>query len=146
LRIVLDSAARVPVTARVVDQAAQTLIATTQKASEENVAALRARGAEVIRLPARDGRVDVAALLTDLGEREITEVLVEGGPTVIGDLVDRRLVDRYVFYLAPKLLGQVGLSAIAGLVAPSIADARELTITSVRRTGADVKIEARPRT
>jgi riboflavin biosynthesis pyrimidine reductase len=54
-------------------------------------------------------------------------------------------VDRYVFYIAPKLLGQVGLSAIAGLVAPNIADARELTITSVRRTGADVKIEARPR-
>ena len=145
LRVILDSAARIPLTATVLNDAAPTLIATTPKASEENVAALRARGAEVVRLPARDGRVDLAAVLAELGARELTDVLVEGGPTVIGDLVERRLVDRYVFYLAPKLLGQVGLSAIAGLVAPNIADARELTITSVRRTGADVKIEARPR-
>jgi diaminohydroxyphosphoribosylaminopyrimidine deaminase/5-amino-6-(5-phosphoribosylamino)uracil reductase len=129
----------------VLDGTAPTLIATTAKASEESVVAIRARGAEVARIAARDGRVDLIALLDELGKREVAEVLVEGGPTLIGELVERRLVDRYVFYIAPKLLGQVGLSAIAGLVAPNIADARELTITSVRRTGADIKIEARPR-
>jgi diaminohydroxyphosphoribosylaminopyrimidine deaminase/5-amino-6-(5-phosphoribosylamino)uracil reductase len=145
LRVVVDSAARVPLMATVLDDAAPTLIATTAKASEEAVQAIRARGAEVVRVGARDGRIDLIALLEELGEREVAEVLVEGGPTLIGELVERRLVDRYVFYIAPKLLGQVGLSAIAGLVAPNIADARELTITSVRRTGADVKIEARPR-
>lgn len=145
LRVIVDSAARTPVDAHVLDDAAPTLIAATAKASEENVHAIRERGAEVARVPARDGRVDLAALLSELGGRGITDVLVEGGPTLIGDLVERRLVDKYVFYIAPKLLGQVGLSAIAGVVAPNIADARELTITSVRRTGADVKIEARPR-
>jgi diaminohydroxyphosphoribosylaminopyrimidine deaminase/5-amino-6-(5-phosphoribosylamino)uracil reductase len=145
LRVVVDSAARTPAAATVLDDAAPTLIVTTTKASEEAVEALRARGAEVARIPSADGRVDLAALLRELGDREITDVLVEGGPTLVGELVERRLVDRYVFYIAPKLLGQVGLSAIAGLVAPNIADARELTITSVRRTGADVKIEARPR-
>ena len=129
LRIVVDSAARTPLTATVLDDAAPTLVVTTAKASDESVQAIRARGAEVVRRHHPD---DASAL-------------VEGGPTLIGDLVERRLVDRYVFYIAPKLLGQVGLSAIAGLVAPNIADARELTITSVRRTGADVKIEARPR-
>jgi diaminohydroxyphosphoribosylaminopyrimidine deaminase/5-amino-6-(5-phosphoribosylamino)uracil reductase len=145
LRVVVDSAARVPPSATVLDDAAPTLIAATAKASEQSVDAIRARGVELVRIPAREGRVDLAALLDELGNRELTDVLVEGGPTLIGDLVERRLVDRYVFYIAPKLLGQVGLSAIAGLVAPNIADARELTITSVRRTGADVKIEARPR-
>ncbi|MGZ4119082.1 MAG: bifunctional diaminohydroxyphosphoribosylaminopyrimidine deaminase/5-amino-6-(5-phosphoribosylamino)uracil reductase RibD [Actinomycetota bacterium] len=145
LRVVVDSAARTPLTSRVLDGAAPTLIVTTVKAPEETVRAIRARGAEVVRVGSREGRVDLGALLDELGQRELTDVLVEGGPTLIGELVDRRLVDRYVFYLAPKLLGQVGLSAISGLVAPNIADARELTITSVRRTGADVKIEARPR-
>ena len=145
LRVVVDSAARTPLTAHVLDDAAPKLIAATAKASEESVEAIRALGAEVVRVPAREGRVDLAALLQELGGRGITDVLVEGGPTLIGDLVERRLVDKYVFYIAPKLLGQVGLSAISGLVAPNIADARELTITSVRRTGADVKIEARPR-
>jgi len=145
LRVVVDSAARTPQTAMVLNDAAPTLIAATGKASEEAVQAVRARGADVVRLSEREGRVDLAALLDELGTRGVADVLVEGGPTLIGDLVERRLVDRYVFYIAPKLLGQVGLSAIAGLVAPNIADARELTITSVRRTGADVKIEARPR-
>jgi diaminohydroxyphosphoribosylaminopyrimidine deaminase/5-amino-6-(5-phosphoribosylamino)uracil reductase len=145
IRVVVDSAARVPLTATVLDDAAPTLIASTGKASEEAVQAIRARGAEVVRIAARDGRVDLTALLDELGKREVAELLVEGGPTLIGELVERRLVDRYVFYIAPKLLGQVGLSAIAGLVAPNIADARELTISSVRRTGADIKIEARPR-
>jgi diaminohydroxyphosphoribosylaminopyrimidine deaminase/5-amino-6-(5-phosphoribosylamino)uracil reductase len=145
LRVVVDSAARVPLSAQVLDAAAPTLIAATRKAPEDAVEAIRGRGAEVVRIAARDGRVDLAGLLDELGRRELTELLVEGGPTVTGELVERRLVDRYVFYLAPKLLGQVGLSAIAGLVAPNIADARELTITSVRRTGADIKIEARPR-
>jgi diaminohydroxyphosphoribosylaminopyrimidine deaminase/5-amino-6-(5-phosphoribosylamino)uracil reductase len=145
LRVVVDSAARTPLHAHVLDNAAPTLVVATAKASEESVQAIRGHGPEVVQLPARDGRVNLDALLHELGGRGITDVLVEGGPTLIGDLVERRLVDKYVFYIAPKLLGQVGLSAIAGLVAPNIADARELTITSVRRTGADVKIEARPR-
>ena len=145
LRVVVDSAGRVPQIARVLDDAAPTLVATTGKASEEAVQGIRARGADVVRIAGREGRVDLIALLDELGTRDVMEVLVEGGPTLIGDFVERRLVDRYVFYIAPKLLGQVGLSAIAGLVAPNIADARELTITSVRRTGADIKIEARPR-
>jgi diaminohydroxyphosphoribosylaminopyrimidine deaminase/5-amino-6-(5-phosphoribosylamino)uracil reductase len=145
LRVVLDSAARVPVDANVVDGSASTFIATTAKAPRENVEALRARGIEVAQIDSRDGRVDLGALLEALGARGLTDVLVEGGPTVTGELVERRLVDRYVFYIAPKLIGQVGLSSIAGIVAPNIADARELTITGVRRLGADVKIEARPR-
>lgn len=145
LRVVLDSSGRTPPSANVLDGAAPTLIATTPKPPEETLDALRARGAEVVRFLSRDGRVDVAAALDELGRRSVLDVLVEGGPTIVGELVERNLVDRYVFYVAPKLLGQVGLSAVAGLVAPNIADARELTITSVRRLGADIRVEARPR-
>jgi diaminohydroxyphosphoribosylaminopyrimidine deaminase/5-amino-6-(5-phosphoribosylamino)uracil reductase len=145
LRVVLDSAGRIPLDARVLGRDAPTLVVTTGKAPEDSVEALRRKDVEVVRLGSRDGRVDLGALLDELGRRELADVLIDGGPTGIVELVERRLVDRYVFYIAPKLLGQVGLSAIAGLVAPNIADARELTITCVRRTGADVKIEARPR-
>lgn len=146
LRVVLDSAARLPVASTVLDGTAPTLVAVTQKAADVAVETLRAAGAEVVRFPSREGRVDVAAVLDELGRRGVCDLLVEGGPTVTGELVERRLVDRYIFYIAPKLLGQVGLSAIAGVIAPNIADARELTITSVRRMGSDVKIEAKPRT
>lgn len=146
LRVVIDSAARTPLGAAVVDPSVPTLIATTAKAAEEDLQSLRARGADVVRFPTHEGRVDLAGVLDELGRRNVNDLLVEGGPTLAGELVQRGLVDRYIFYIAPKLLGQVGLSAVAGIVAPNVADARELTFTSVRRVGADVKIEARPRT
>jgi diaminohydroxyphosphoribosylaminopyrimidine deaminase/5-amino-6-(5-phosphoribosylamino)uracil reductase len=143
LRVVLDSSARTPRDATVLDGAAPVLIATTAKATDDAVAELRARGADVVRFPSRDGRVDVAAVLDELGARGCCEALAEGGPSFAGDLIERDAADRFVFYVAPKVLGQVGLAAIAGVIAPSIADAYRLEITSVRRVGEDVKIEAR---
>lgn len=145
LRVVLDSSARTPVDAAILDNEAQTLVATTDKATEESVSALRSAGAEVVRFPARDGRVDLSAVLEQLGRRGVGGALIEGGPTVLGDAVERGLVDRFVFYIAPKLLGSGGPGAIAALVAPTIADARELRFTSVRHVGADLRIEAYPR-
>jgi diaminohydroxyphosphoribosylaminopyrimidine deaminase / 5-amino-6-(5-phosphoribosylamino)uracil reductase len=145
LRVVLDSAARTPLSAKVLDKTAPTLIATTDKAPEDGVELLRTRGADVVRLPSREGRVDLAATLEELGRRGVVEVLLEGGPTVLGDAIERSLVDRFVFYFAPKLLGPTGIPAVAGVLASNIADARELTVNSVRRVGADIKVEARVR-
>lgn len=145
VRVVVDSSCRTPVDAAVLDDAAPTLVATMDKATEEAVTALRSRGAEVVRLPARDGRVDLASVMEHLGRRGFVEVLVEGGPTVLGDAVERSLVDRFVFYVAPKLLGSGGPGAVAALVAPTIADARDLRVESVRHVGADLRVEAYPR-
>jgi diaminohydroxyphosphoribosylaminopyrimidine deaminase/5-amino-6-(5-phosphoribosylamino)uracil reductase len=146
IRVVLDSSGRTPMGAAVLSSQAPTLIATTDKATEETIGALRSRGAEVMRFPSRDGRVDLALALDALGKRDIVDVLVEGGPTVIGEAVERSLVDRYVFYVAPMLLGSGGPGAIAALLAPTISDARELRIDSTRHVGADLRIEASPRT
>jgi diaminohydroxyphosphoribosylaminopyrimidine deaminase/5-amino-6-(5-phosphoribosylamino)uracil reductase len=145
LRVVVDSSCRTPLEAAVLDDAAPTMIATTDKATEEAATALRSRGAEVVRLPSREGRVDLSAVMEHVGHRGVTEVLVEGGPTVLGDAVERSLVDRFVFFVAPKLLGSGGPGAVAALVAPTIADARDLRIASVRHVGADLRIEAYPR-
>jgi diaminohydroxyphosphoribosylaminopyrimidine deaminase / 5-amino-6-(5-phosphoribosylamino)uracil reductase len=145
LRVVLDSSCRVPLDAAILGGEAPTLVATTDKATEDAVGALRATGVEVLRVPARDGRVDLPALLEMLGKRGVASLLVEGGPTVMGDVVERGLADRYIFYVAPKLLGSGGLGAISALVAPTISDARELRIESVRHVGADIRIEAYPR-
>ncbi|HVL91057.1 MAG TPA: bifunctional diaminohydroxyphosphoribosylaminopyrimidine deaminase/5-amino-6-(5-phosphoribosylamino)uracil reductase RibD, partial [Actinomycetota bacterium] len=145
LRVVLDSSGRTPLQSSVLNAEAPTLVAVTDKAPEDAVAALRAHGAEVWRAPARDGRIDLAATLDFLGGRDVMEVMIEGGPAVLGDAVEHGLVDRYVFYLAPKLLGSSGLPAIAGFVTPTIAEARELVVHSVRHAGADLRVEAYPR-
>lgn len=145
LRVVLDSSGRTPMDAAVLDDAAPTLIATTAKAPEEFLAGARERGAEVQIFPARDGRVDLGAVVAALGARPVTDVLIEGGPTVIAEAVDRRLVDRFVFYLAPKVIGGLGLSAVAGIDAPTLGDTLDLQVIAVRRVGADLRVDARPR-
>ena len=145
LRVVLDSSCRTPADAAILGDESPTLIVTTDKATQEVEETLRTRGAEIVRLPARDGRVDLNAVLETLGHRGVTDLLIEGGPTVIGDVVERSLADRYVFYVAPKLLGSGGPGAVSALVAPTIADARELRVESVRHIGADLRIEAYPR-
>lgn len=145
VRVVLDSCARTPVGAHVLDGSAPALIAVSAKATEDAVAQITATGAEVVRTGSTDARVDAAEVFTHLGRRGITDVLVEGGPSVAGDLLERRLADRLIFYVAPRLLGSLGAPAIAGLVIPTIADARDLQITRVTRVGADLRIDARPR-
>jgi diaminohydroxyphosphoribosylaminopyrimidine deaminase / 5-amino-6-(5-phosphoribosylamino)uracil reductase len=143
LRVVVDSEARTPPTARVLDDAAPTLVAVAEDADP---ARLRKAGAEVVRVPralAGPG-LDLVALLAALREREIITVLLEGGPTLAGSFLADHLVDRVVGYVAPVLIGGGGLPALAGAGAPSIDAALRLRVDDVRMVGPDVRITARP--
>jgi diaminohydroxyphosphoribosylaminopyrimidine deaminase/5-amino-6-(5-phosphoribosylamino)uracil reductase len=129
LRVVLDSAARLPLTARLVETARETplLVATSPSADEGKVAALRARGCEVLRLPPSGQRPGVAALLDELGRRRLTNVLVEGGAEVLGSFLDARAVDEVHVFIAPRLAGGAGAKTpIGGTGAAAIAAALSL--------------------
>ena len=73
--------------------------------NEAKKAALEARGATVVMLPDANGKVDLAAMMKDLGTREINELHVEAGSKLNGSLIRAGLVDEFLLYLAPKLLG-----------------------------------------
>lgn len=91
-----------------------------------------------------DGTVE--ALLDELGRRGHLQVLVEGGATVAGDLHRRGLVDRYVVYLAPALLGgDDGIGLFRGPGAATIADAWRGRIDAVTQLGDDLRIDLVPR-
>lgn len=111
-------------------------------------AALEARGAKVIYLPGHDaqgqptGKVDLAAMLKDLGQREINELHVEAGFKLNGSLVREGLVDEFVVYLAPKLLGQgAGMFNIGPLT--ELAQGVALDFQSTEMVGPDLRIVAR---
>ena len=127
--------------AQILDSAARTLLAVGDDAEPERVKALRDTGAEVIELPRRDGRVDLASLLAALFEREQLVVLVEGGATLAASFVKQRIVDRVVGFHAPALLG-AGPPVLGDAGIPTISDAARLTVTDVTRLGADVRITA----
>lgn len=145
LRIVVDSRGRTPPQARVLDGAAPTLIATTPLADPENLKALEARGAEVLVLPAAGGRVDLEALISELGRRELAWVLVEGGGRLLGSLFDLGLIDRVAAFIAPKLVGGAAAPGpVGGLGRPKMADAVRLEDVETDRLGEDLLVSGRP--
>ncbi|MDT0442749.1 bifunctional diaminohydroxyphosphoribosylaminopyrimidine deaminase/5-amino-6-(5-phosphoribosylamino)uracil reductase RibD [Streptomyces johnsoniae] len=143
LRVVADTeAAAVRPGARVLDDAAPTLIAVADDLPAERTGRL---GADVVRLPrAAGGRgLDVAALLAALHAREVRSVLLEGGPTLAGAFAAAGAVDEVVGYLAPALLG-AGPHVLANAGITTVAEALRLRITDLVRIGPDVRITAVP--
>jgi diaminohydroxyphosphoribosylaminopyrimidine deaminase/5-amino-6-(5-phosphoribosylamino)uracil reductase len=95
--------------------------------------------AEVVVLPGPGG-VDLEAACDHLGELDVLDVLVEGGPAIAASLLERGLVDRGVFYLAARLAGGTGVPVLPG-VFPTVGAARPVEVVGVERVGADVRIE-----
>ncbi len=104
--------------------------------------ALEARGATVIPLPGAGGKVDLAAMLRDLGQREVNELHVEAGHKLNGSLVREGLVDEFLVYLAPTLLGPGrGMAALGPLT--DLAQGVRLEFASSQAVGPDLRILAR---
>jgi diaminohydroxyphosphoribosylaminopyrimidine deaminase/5-amino-6-(5-phosphoribosylamino)uracil reductase len=143
-RVVLDSAARLPVDARLVHAAtpSRALVAVSEPAPAERVAALAQAGATVLRLPARGGRVDVVGLLARLFALEVRAVLVEGGGETHAAFVDAGVVDRVALFLAPRLLGGRTAPGVLGGEGRELKDALTLGPLAVTALGDDVLIEA----
>lgn len=105
-------------------------------------AALEARGVTVVRLSGPGGKVDLAAMLRDLARREVNELHVEAGHKLNGSLIREQLVDEFLVYLAPKLLGPGrGMAQFGPLQA--LGDAVPLEFREVERVGPDVRVLAR---
>ncbi len=88
-------------------------------------------------------QVDPETAMAELGGLGIVDLLVEGGPKLAGTLWEAELVDRLVIYLGARLGGGVGRPAFDGVLA-TLADARPLRITAVRRVGPDIRVDASP--
>lgn len=108
VRIVVDSLARTPLEAKVINQesAAKTIIIVGEAAPKEKVAALEQRGAEVLLVPCGiDGRPDIKTMLERLGRAGITSILLEGGSQLAGSFFKARMVDKVSWFVAPKIIG-----------------------------------------
>jgi diaminohydroxyphosphoribosylaminopyrimidine deaminase/5-amino-6-(5-phosphoribosylamino)uracil reductase len=143
-RVVLDTGARLGADARVIHAAtpARTLVAVGEGAPAGRVAALQAAGATVLRCPAREGRVDPAALLARLFEREVRAVLVEGGAETHAAFVDAGLVDRVALFVAPLLLGGRAAPGVVGGAGRELKSALRLGPLQVSALGDDLLLEA----
>jgi len=140
LRVVLDRSGELPLTAAVLDGTARTIlvVSTIDPQREE---AIRARGAEVWRLPAETGQVDLDRLMERLASREIDSVLLEGGGETAASFLEAGWVNKVHWFIAPLLLGgRNAVPAIAGEGAASVAEGIRLVDTDVRRIGEDILV------
>jgi diaminohydroxyphosphoribosylaminopyrimidine deaminase/5-amino-6-(5-phosphoribosylamino)uracil reductase len=149
VRVVLDSALRTPPTARLLPAIggsdARTIIAAREPVSTAKARRLEAAGAEVWRLPADRGRVDLRALAARLGAEQITSVLVEGGGQIHAAFFEAALADEIRLYVAPIIVGGPAPSWVGGDGVAALASAPRLAwIGEPLRVGDDIVMRARP--
>jgi GTP cyclohydrolase II len=139
IRVVLDSTLRIPGDARVLADDAATTILTTDASPVERRDELRDRGVSVLVVDAGPDGVDPVAALEALRRDGIDSLLVEGGARVITSLLSRRLADRLVVGIAPRVLGS-GTEAVRDLGVTEVADSLRIDHRSVHVAGEDILI------
>lgn len=140
LRIVIDSRLQISPHARVLQGDRALIVAAQADAVKE--AQLRDLGHEVVILANSQGKVELPALMDELGRRQINELHVEAGFKLNGSLIREGCVDELLVYLAPSLLGDAqGMFNLPAL--DDLEQKRNLVFHDIKRVGADVRILAR---
>jgi diaminohydroxyphosphoribosylaminopyrimidine deaminase/5-amino-6-(5-phosphoribosylamino)uracil reductase len=142
LRVIVDSRLETPASARIFTPPGEVLIYCAQP-DDQRQAALQAQGAQVALAANENGKVDLSAMLADLARRGVNELHVEAGHKLNGSFVRERLVDEFLIYIAPKLIG-TGRELAAFGPLTQLQDALELRYVSVTPIGPDLRILARP--
>jgi diaminohydroxyphosphoribosylaminopyrimidine deaminase/5-amino-6-(5-phosphoribosylamino)uracil reductase len=154
-RIVIDSKAALATGSQLARTAREVpvLVATSESAPADDVHRLEQSGVEVLRVPAlrpddsggpSNYGVNVGALLKELGRRDFTNVLVEGGARLLGSFFDSGQIDEFHVFVAPKILGgEQALGAVGGVGLERVALASSLRTVAIEQLDGDVYINAR---
>lgn len=137
LRVVLDSQLRFPKTARMCDLAGDILVYTAgQEKPDINC--------EIISIGRSSDGLDLVAVLKDLASREVNEIHVEAGSKLCGALLQQRLVDEIVIYMAPHIMGDAAKGLFALPEITQMKDKMNMTFGDVRKVGQDMRFTLLP--
>ena len=142
-RVIVDAVGKLPPSRRVFeDEAAlQTILATTSRCSTRRQSEYAAQGAQVWVLPSAGGGVSLPALMTALRGIGVLHVLCEGGAELAASLIRAKLVDEWILFIAPVVMGGDGVAAVGGVGWP-LANVPRMRIIETRQVGDDVVIRA----
>ncbi len=141
LRVIVDSEARTPATARLFGEPGTTMVATTLAAPRTRVRGFQEVGAEVVEFVSQEGLVNLEELLKELGRRGSISVMVEGGSILFASLFEQGLVDKVVAFIAPMIIGgKRAKMAVAGEGVERIDHALRLNRVTIEHLGDDVMI------
>lgn len=146
IRIVVDSSLKIDINANVVqDKSAKTIVATTDKADKDKILKLQAQNVDVIVVDKDENdKVDIEKLLNILGQQNICSILVEGGATLSGSFVAKKLVDKVYFFIAPKIVGgKEAKTPVAGTGILNLQEALALKDIQIEKLEEDILIIGR---
>lgn len=146
IRIVVDSSLKIDINANLVqDKSAKTIIATTDKADKDKILKLQAQDVDVIVVDKDENdKVDIEKLLDILGQQNICSILVEGGATLSGSFVAKKLVDKVYFFIAPKIVGgKEAKTPVAGTGILNLQEALALKDIQIEKLEEDILIIGR---
>ncbi|MCL4125720.1 UNVERIFIED_CONTAM: hypothetical protein GTU68_008912 [Idotea baltica] len=136
LKVVIDSEFKIPDKAKILAAEGDTLIATTSKVQRDNISAI-----EIAEL---ENHVDLNQLMQALAKREVNDVLIEAGAVLNGAMLDAKLIDELVIYMAPKIMGDSAKGVFCLPALQTMADNIDLSITDIRAVGCDWRVTAIP--
>jgi diaminohydroxyphosphoribosylaminopyrimidine deaminase/5-amino-6-(5-phosphoribosylamino)uracil reductase len=139
IRVILDSNLQMPLTSQIADLEGKTLILTCST-NKQKTAILNQAGFEIHVLPESNGRLDLHAVMAFLAKQEINHVFVEAGATLNGALLEANLVDEWVIYIAPCVLGNEGRGAFALPELQSMTEKKSLKWHDIRQVGRDLRL------
>lgn len=143
-RIVVDSRALLPVNSRLLStiNEGEIIVAVNKNAQLSRIEKLVQLGCKIVQTEDINGRVDLHELFRRLGEMELTNILVEGGSRVITSVIEDRLADRVMVFVAPIIIGGEGAkSPVLGTGINKISEAAEIDEIEIKRFSNDIVIE-----
>ena len=146
LRLVLDAELRLPASAKMLQQesSAETWIFCARGVDKKRRSRLEASGAVIKTVPVTSkGKLDLKAVLTALGQSQVTSLLVEGGSKVHGSFLEAGLVDHLLLFIAPQFIGEQGVPLITFSSKRKKKDLPQFKIMKTSRYGEDVLLEGR---
>jgi diaminohydroxyphosphoribosylaminopyrimidine deaminase/5-amino-6-(5-phosphoribosylamino)uracil reductase len=144
IKIVVDSQLSIPCNANIFSKNSQVIIVTLpiclgQETENRKMLSQRAR---VLEVKEKAGQISLRSMMKKLAQLEITNILVEGGGTLIGSLFDEELVDKVLIFISPKIIGgKEAISSVMGKGIAHIENAIKLKDVKVRRLGEDLLVE-----
>lgn len=147
-RIIIDTYLKTPLDARIFShiRSSPVMIATTKKTTMAKRRLYEDKGAKLLFAKSKNRKIDLKDLFKTLGKMELTHVLVEGGGELIASLLEEKLVDQVLFFIAPKIIGgRYAITPVEGRGVNRVSDAIILKNLSIKRFEKDILISAEVR-
>ncbi len=142
LKVILDTKAKIPLSARVIQHEPQlTILAVSALADKNKLKAMERLGVHILVCPAKEGKIDLDFVIASLGSMDIDSVLIEGGSTLAFSALDAGIVDKYIGFVAPIIIGgESAPGAVGGSGISELGRAFGIKNLTVKKCGKDLML------